>query len=266
MNATARHPAVRVTDPHRRRPGYLLLEVVISLGLLVMGLATIGMQIQTAYETAVGSHQTLRAMQLAQSKLDELDAGLILDVQSAVENDLEDEFGRLFPDFGWRLRIDPLKDTPEMWLIQMHILYYNRLDPDDEFRFDEAETVFTIRTLRATPATINLSDFIPGLPGGGDNSGLADGSGGMSPEEEEQFQCVLEVLNQYEIDPLEIDLADLGRRPMEDLIGIYSGTIACGVTPSPDFLPPNVQDGIGALLDGGTGDGGGASDGGDPSP
>lgn len=262
MSATNRHIDLVPAGGGHRRPGYLLLEVVLSLGLLVLGLSTIGMQIQNAYDTAIDSHRILRAMHLAQSKLDELDAGLIMDVESAVQNDLEDEFGRLFPKFGWRLRIEPLKDTPELWLIQMHILYYNRLDVEDDFDFDDSEIVYTLRTLRATPATINLADFIPGLPGASDDEGSLGGSDGLTPEQEEQLQCVLAVLTEFDIDPFNIDMAELGRRPMEELLGIYSGTLKCGVVPSPDFLPPDMMDGLNTLL----GDGAdllGGSEGGD---
>lgn len=219
------------------------MEVVIALGLLTMGLATIGVQMQTAYDTSRDTERILRAMHLAQSKLSELDARLIQNLDQAIEDDLEEEFGRLFPDFAWRLRMDPTQ-TPDLWLVQIHILYQRRLDvEEEEFEFDEAEVVFTLRTMRATPATIDLTEFFPGL--GAD----ADGEeGGV----DEGLLCLAEALNQAGIDIYDFDPAEVLARPTEELLALALDVSACGF--SLPGMTPELMDLVGEVgaLDVGT--------------
>ena len=138
---------------------------MLALSLLVLGLATIGAQVQRSFDTTYDSHRTLRAMNLVESKLAELEAELIPNIEEALEDELEEEFGRLFPDFGWRLRIDPTQ-TPELWLVRLDILYQRRLDVDEEeFDFEEAEVIYSVRTLRATkPQPGTDGPLIPGDP------------------------------------------------------------------------------------------------------
>ena len=205
------------------RRGYLLLEVMLALGLLVLGLATIGMQIQTSWETALDTHRVLRAMHLAESKLNELDAGLISEVESAVERDLEEEFGRLFPNFGWRLRIEPTQ-TPELWLVRLQILYQQRQDVEaEEFEFEDAEVLYTLRTLRATPATVNPQrDF------GADDETMAQ---------------LTEALAGTELDPEALDLRLLAGMPIDDLLDLLAAFQGTGLLEGLDLaamLPPDV--------------------------
>ncbi len=216
------HP--RGPKPAARR-AYLLLEVILALGLLVVGLATIGMQIQRSWDTAVDGHRQLRAMHLAQSTLDEIDAGLIIDVDSAVEKDLEKEFGRLFPRFGWRLRIEPTQ-TADLWLLRLQILYQERRDVEaEEFNFEEAEVVYTLRALRATPATINPQrDF------GADDETMAQ---------------LTEALVGTELDAQNLDFRKLAGLPLEDLIALVDNFRQAGLLDDLDLrtlLPPAVLD------------------------
>ncbi len=209
--------------PGRGRCGYLLLEVVIALGLLVVGLSAIGMQVQTSYETTHETARMLRAMNLAESKMAELESGLILDIDSAIEDDLEEEFGRLFPDFAWRLRLDPT-ETPELWAVRLDILHLHREDVDEEFDFDGAAILFTIRTLRASPATIDPEkDF------GAD---------------EEAMQQLVDALAGTEIDPYAIDLQQIGQLPMEQLLELLTAFEDAGLLEGVNlgsFLPPEIM-------------------------
>ncbi len=137
--------------------GFMLLEVVVAVGILAVGMAFIGMQIQYASRHARESERTMRTLLLAESKLTELDAGLIVP-----EEKLEATFGAVFPDYGWRLEMKPTA-TPELNHLTLEILYQARQDVNEEFRFDEAEVVQRLYTLRATPRPLNLvNDF--GMP------------------------------------------------------------------------------------------------------
>ena len=221
-----------------RRRGYLLLEVVVALGLLVLGLATLGMQIQNAHETTYETKRTLRAMNLAESQLAQLEAGLIQNVDSAIEDDLEDEFGRLFPSYGWRLRLEPT-ETPELWAVRLDILYQLRLDVEEEFDFDEAEIVFTVRTLRATPVTIDPSrDF------GAD---------------EETMQKLTEALSGTDLDAYALDLRAVGGLPIDQLLELLTAFREAGLLEGINLgslLPAellNMLEEAGADLDGDAG-------------
>jgi hypothetical protein len=194
----------------------------VALGLLVLGMATIGMQIQNAYEATHETQHMLRAMNLAESKLAELEAGLIQNVDSAIEDDLEEEFGPLFPRHAWRLRIEPT-ETPELWLIQLEILYQPRFDVEEEFDFDEAEVLFTLRTLRATPVTID-----PARDFGAD---------------EEAMLHLAEALSGTEIDPNAIDLRAIGQLPIEQLLELLAAFEEAGLLQGVDLralLPAEI--------------------------
>ncbi len=213
------------------RAGYLLLEVVLALGLLILGMAIIGMQIQDAFEAAHDSHRMLRAINLAESKISELDAGLIIDLDEAVDDDLEHEFGRLFPNYGWRIRLEPLQDTPELWALRLDILFQYREDVEEEFDFDEAEIVFTTRTLRTNPPTIDPQrDF------GAD---------------EDALENLTEALAGTDIDPNNIDLRLIGGMPLDQLLGMLTALQEAGVLQGVDLssvIPPEIMD---MLTDGG---------------
>lgn len=128
----------------------MLLEVVISIGLLVLGLAVIGAQFQNSYVTAHENDRTVRALMLAESKLAELDTGLILP-----EELIEEDFGYVFPEYAWRMRIEPTH-TPELNAITIQILHQPARNVEEEFDFQGAKVVETLYTFRATPRPFDL--------------------------------------------------------------------------------------------------------------
>jgi hypothetical protein len=65
-----------VADDARRR-GAVLLEVIVSLGLLVFGMSVVGVQINSALQAARSVGIDTRAMMLTDTLLGELDAGMI---------------------------------------------------------------------------------------------------------------------------------------------------------------------------------------------
>jgi type II secretory pathway pseudopilin PulG len=231
-----------------RLRGYLLLEVVVSVALLVVGLATIGMQISNSSETARNSHRMLRAMHLAESKMIEVDLRLVPDLESAVEGEIEGEFGRLFPEFGWRLRIH-LTQVPDLWLVELDVIHCGRFNPDEEYPFDEAQHLYTIRALRATPARVD-----PARDFGAD---------------EESMESFAEALSGTGLDPNDLDIGALGSLPIEQLISLAQAFRDAGLLEDMDLssiLPPDVMqmllDEIGDLTGGAEGEGEGEGEGG----
>ncbi|MGB2988224.1 MAG: hypothetical protein WBE26_20335 [Phycisphaerae bacterium] len=155
------HPKQDV--PHvpgrRRQRSYVLLETVVATGLLVVGLSVVGAQLQDADTSIRKMERQIRAMSLAEQQFAELDLGLIeLDSVDEVQ---EEDFGERYPDWAWRLTIE---DTAleEMFLLKTEILYLPREGEyqEDDFDFDEAETLFTLYAMRPTPQPVNFAlDF-----------------------------------------------------------------------------------------------------------
>lgn len=152
-----RHHQSRATHSNghsRRRPGYLLLETVIAVGLLAVGLAVIGSQVVDAERSVSRMRLELRAMLLAEQYLAEMDLGLVeLDSLDEVQ---EEDFGPRFPDYGWRL-ITQKTSTDALYLLTLEVLHARRDDYDEEeFDFDNSEILYTVHTVRATPQPIDL--------------------------------------------------------------------------------------------------------------
>ncbi|MCP4245448.1 MAG: hypothetical protein GY778_00210 [bacterium] len=222
----------------KRAPAYLLLEVMLAMTLLVLGLATIGAQVQRSFDTAHDTHRTLRAINLVESKLAELEAELIPNIDEAIEDELEEEFGRLFPDYAWRLRIDPTQ-TPELWLVRLDILYQRRLDVDEEeFDFEEAEVVYSVRTLRATPATID-----PARDFGAD---------------EETLERLTEAFGGLEVDVSNLSPRLLAGLPTDQLLAGLAAMQEAGLLQGVDLsavLPPEILEMLDELSTGAGSDG-----------
>ncbi len=80
------------------RRGYVLLETVVATGLLIVGLAVIGVQIQDAGSSIHKMERQTRAMLLAERHFAYMDLGLVeLD---SVDEIQEGDFGPREPDWG----------------------------------------------------------------------------------------------------------------------------------------------------------------------
>ncbi len=137
-----------------RRLGYILMDVVISIALLLMGLTFIGAQVQESREAAYASEDLTRVLMLAESKLAELDTGLIHFEQEA-DDEVEGDFTLRFPDYGWRMRVVETA-TEGLRAITLEILYAPRESLEDEFDVDEAEVVHRVYTMRADPPLLDM--------------------------------------------------------------------------------------------------------------
>ncbi|MCK4661008.1 MAG: hypothetical protein KAV82_15915 [Phycisphaerae bacterium] len=177
--------------------GFMLMEVVLAVGLLVVGMAFVGMQIQNSSRSSRRAERSMRALLLAESKLSELDAGLIIP-----EEEIEEDFGHLFPNYAWRMRIEPTS-RPDLNLITLEILYDVRMKLEDEFDFDETDVVHRLYTMRATPTTLDLTrDF------------------GMGEEAADKLAETLSSVGEEGIDPRNLNPALFASLDLEELLEV----------------------------------------------
>ncbi len=184
------------------RDAYLLLETVVATGLLIVGLAVIGAQIQSADTSVRTMDRKVRAVMLAEQQLAELDLGLV-ELESLDEVE-EGDFGSRHPDWGWILTTEPTA-VEGMFRLRLDIYYLVREDDyqEDDFDYDGAESVFTVYAFRAAPRPIDFAaDF------------------GLNDEQLEELSEKLTASGVAGLDASEFDPAFLARLPFEDFISV----------------------------------------------
>ena len=178
----------------RRRPGRgtVLLEVLLSLAILTLGMATIGIQINGGFkleieaaelfrrssliESMVSQVETLVARELAESQTEGTASGPARDLE------IEGEFGLVFPGYGYRVLIEPT-EVLDLNRVSIELLEapYN---PDTGDLLEEGERVHLVRMLRASPPKINLEKLGVNLPPEQrtllETGGLLDESGNLN--------------------------------------------------------------------------------------
>jgi len=212
------------------RRGYVLLETVVAVGLLVVGLAVIGAQLQDADRAVRTMDLNIRAMMLAEQHLAEMDLGLIqLDSLDEVQ---EEDFGERYPDWGWRLTIQKTA-VDRMFLLKLEILYLLREGDyrENAFEFDYAETLFTAYAMRATPQPVNFAqDF------------------GLNEEEIGELGTKLGDLGIPGIeDPESFDLSILGKIDYEELLAalpVIMDALGMELSDIASTLPPGLLEQI----------------------
>ena len=220
-----------VTPSHRRRGGYILLETVVATGLLIVGLAVIGAQVQDATRTVAAMERQIRVMALAEQHLAELDLGLI-DLESVDEVE-EGDFGPRHPDYGWRLITEPTA-LEAMFLLTLEILYLPREGHyrEDDFEYDDAEVLHIVYAMRPTPQPVHFGlDF-----------GLREEELVELGEKFDELGLSLEGL-----DPEAFDLAILGRFDFEDLIKtlpLILDALGMDLSQLSSMLPPGLLEQI----------------------
>lgn len=109
-------PAVhgRSRRPTRRRAGLSLLEVLVSLAILLIALAAIGALVNYGSGRGMAAHLESTGTRLAQSKLAEVEAGVIA-VTSPETGSFEDE-----P--LWSYTLDPVAtDVPNLYAVKVTV-------------------------------------------------------------------------------------------------------------------------------------------------
>ena len=162
-NRTSRHFAASQAthQPHSSRRGALLLEVILSLSILFMGMAVIGIQLRTAVMAGYDNERRTQAQMLAEAKLAQLDSGAI-NLQRDMSSDglLEGDFGLSFPGYFFRFSIEPHDNLVDMFQVTTQILFGPTEDDLDPGDIEDAEVLLTLHSLRPTPPTLNMQrDF-----------------------------------------------------------------------------------------------------------
>jgi hypothetical protein len=241
--------------PNPRRSAYVLLEVVIATGLLVVGLAFIGGQIQDSGKAIRVMERRSQAMRLAEQQLAYLDLGLI-DLDS-VDEVLDGDFGPRFPDWGWLMTTEPTA-VQGMYRLTLDVLHHIRDDQytEDSFDFENAELAYTAYIFRPAPQALDLAlDY------------------GLTEEELADVTDKLEETG-LPIDPFKLNpamLADLDFEELIQALPILLDAFHMELGDLEAIIPPDILQDLkeSGLLDGGLGEGGdgggnGEGDGGQP--
>jgi len=186
-NSKTRCRRVRPVLP---RYGIALLEVIFSLGLLVFAMAVVGTQINVALKAARETDIATRALMLADTKLEELQAGVLLtsspNDEVTRDDELDGDFGILYPGFSWQVRMEYEPNQSENLLMVTLNIGYNESqvrdqidDPEYEIDFEDEgrRTIQTVYALLPVPAKIVLERDLPDVPGYIQN--MMAGAGGL---------------------------------------------------------------------------------------
>lgn len=216
---------VRRVLPTSAQAGYVLLETVLATGLLLVGLAVIGGQLQDSDSAVRKMNLKIRAVMLAEMHLAEMDLGLIeLDSVDAIQ---EEDFGPRFKDWGWRLTIEQTA-IKDMFLLRTDVLYRVRETYESEdFDFDQAESIYTLYAMRATPKPLDLTTEF-----------------GLSEKQTLEITEKLAAVGGG-FDPASFDPAILAKLPFEELVEVLPPLLeAFGVPLSQvtQMLPPDVRE------------------------
>lgn len=141
--------------------GAVLLEVVISLGLLVFGMAMVGLQVRAGLDAARATDLGTRALMLTDTLLAELDCGAI--IPDTTDEEVDGDFGIKAPGYTWRIKIEQA-DVENLYMLTMELGFNQGHvdeqidDPDLEIDIEDDGTtiVRTVYRLYPKPADINM--------------------------------------------------------------------------------------------------------------
>ncbi len=176
----------------------MLMEVLVALGMLILGLSVLGWQMHAGLEASWNMERDYTTLLLAESKIAELDTGLIVP-----DDIVEGDFGELFPRFGWRMTMEPSGVTL-LTAIRLEILYDGlRRNAEREMDYENAEVLQTVHLLRAAPARIDLTrDF------------------GMKAEDADKLAEQLSTMGGSGLDPHDLDPSLFRDLSLEELIEV----------------------------------------------
>ncbi|NLX12236.1 MAG: hypothetical protein GXY44_01090 [Phycisphaerales bacterium] len=215
------------------RRGVVLLEVVVSLGLLITGLALVGMQVNQGLETARESDLRTRALMLVDTKFAELAAG-VLEPESD-DDILVGDFGVVYPGFGWMMEFEQT-ETDNLLAVTLTISYDGDLraeqiaNPERESDLDEKDVLKDGAVLAVAyrlwpkPADINMSrdygvDLTELTEGGGPGE---DGEGSYGSGFLDQIAALLAEYPDIIKSDGSIDIRALSALPAEEFMELSS--------------------------------------------
>lgn len=217
----------------------MLLEVIVSMGLLIFGMVMVGLQINAGLDAARASDIGTRAVMLADSKLSELDAGIIRPERIGDEEALEGDFGIVAPGFTWRLTVEPSASLIEdFYFVKLEIGYDESQvreqieDPTYKIEFDDPHrrTVRTVYRLWPKPAGASperdfgispeqMDKFMEAMAGAMTAGGLGEteGTGSSGLDLERVAEMFSELMQTY-AQTGTFDFAALSQLPEEEFM------------------------------------------------
>lgn len=220
----------------RGKRAYVLLETVIATGLLIVGLAVIGAQLQESDTSVRKMDRKMRAMMLGDAYLAQLDLGLVpLD---SVERELDGDFGPRFPDWGWTMLTEQTA-IDGMFGLSLAVWHHQREEAYtlNSFDFEHAEVVHTLHALRAAPRPLNLGiDF------------------GLNEDEMAEFAEKASRTGVPGLDPEALDRGVLPNLSVDELIKVLpliADALGVDISYLTSLVPPDVLQSLqeGGLLD-----------------
>jgi uncharacterized membrane protein YgcG len=206
-----------------RRSAFVLMEILVALAVLILGMTVIGAQLNQSWKSARTTERDYTAILLAETKMAEFDTGLIIQ-----DEEVEGDWGALFPRFAWRIIIEP-SGVDNLLAVTIQILFEDaRRDIELDFDFEEAVVLYSVYTLRAVPARLDLTrDF------------------GISEEAADKIaEAGADSGADVALDPRDLDPAVFRDMPLEDLIEILPSLLqAMGMSMEDlmNMLPPEAR-------------------------
>lgn len=106
---------IRAPRPAGPRRGISLLEVLVALAIFVMSIVALGQIIQMSADQAMSIEMQARAVQLCQSKLNEVSAGIV-PLQSQDDATFDED-----PDWTWSLECDQQGNITGLWRVRVTV-------------------------------------------------------------------------------------------------------------------------------------------------
>jgi hypothetical protein len=180
---------------HTSARGAVLLEVILSIGLLVFGMAVVGIQVCSGLQAARIVDIDTRAMMLMDTLLAEMDSGLVR--YEGNEDRIKGNFLNQAPGFTWRIWIKKA-DVQNLYMLTIEIGYNEKQvqaqieDPTMETSIEDdgVKIVQTVYRLYPAPADIDMerdygltSDDMKSLFGGSTGKTSGGSSGGTGADQ-----------------------------------------------------------------------------------
>lgn len=217
---------------HARR-GAMLLEVVVSLGLLIAGLALVGLQVNLGLEAARECDLRTRALVLMDTKFAELAAGV---VEPKTDDDiLVGDFGVVYPGFGWMMEFEQT-ETDDLLGVTLTISFDGQLreeqiaNPERDSDLDEKDilkdgaVLAVAYRLWPNPADINMArDYgvdLNELTEGGEPG--EEGEGGFGSDILDRIAALLAEYPEVIKSDGSIDIRALSALPAEEFMELSS--------------------------------------------
>lgn len=195
--------AARCRGRQVRRRGAALLEVVLSLGLLLVAMAAIGIVFRNGQYFVENAEMRTRAMLMTEKLITDLDTGMIvMEEREQSGYFIIDSVNESIPGMSWMIEADPSRRIDGLFEIDISIFMG---DPEDE---EKRKNILRTRIVRAEPRGLDFErDF------------------GLDEEQIEQLTDLVPGGSQI-LDPTNFDPRVLAQLPADQLVEMLPTLLA----------------------------------------